>query len=222
MAIDGESVTLDAGETQRTVVDEDAVLILPNVAEIRVRAGTGSKSLAVERRHAQEELRRLCAAANVADQAEARQAAEQRKEAKRQHRDARDTIKRDLRDLTVDVLRGKVEGLTKRIGTYAAERPKDPPLPSDFEIAKQIAAAKARSVGARRADSDTCDQAAASAAGALHDERINRIETRRHDQNSSQCQEAGGRFSRVCPIPASRQSDHRRSRQGGEGRTRGA
>ena len=173
MAIDGESVTLDAGETQRTVVDEDAVLILPNVAEIRVRAGTGSESLAVERRHAQEELRRLCAAANVADQAEARQAAEQRKEAKRQHRDARDTIKRDLRDLTVDVLRGKVEGLTKRIGIYAAERPKDPPPPSDFEIAKQIAAGKARSVEARRADSDTCDQAAASAVSALHDERIN-------------------------------------------------
>ena len=173
MMIDGESVTLDAGETQRTVVDEDVVLILPNVAEIRVRAGTGSESLAVERRHAQEELRRLCAAANVADQAEARQAAEQRKEAERQHSEARDTIKRDLRDLTVDVLHGKVEGLTKWIGIYAAERPKDPPLPSDFEIAKQIAAAKARSVEARRADSDTCDQAAASAAGALHDERIN-------------------------------------------------
>ena len=110
MAIDGEGVTLGAGETQRTVVDEDVVLILPALAEIRVRAGTGSESLAVERRHAQEELRRLCAAANVADQAEARQAAEQRKEAKRQHRDARDTIKRDLRDLTVDVLRRKGRG----------------------------------------------------------------------------------------------------------------
>ncbi len=172
IAIDGEGVTLGPGETQRTVVDEDVVLILPDVAEIRVRAGTGSESLAVERRHAQEEFRLLCAEANVADQAEARQAVEQRKKAKRQHRDARETINRDLRDLTVDVLRGKVEGLTKRIDTYAAERPEEPPLPPDFEIAKQIAAAKRRSVGVVRADLDTCDQAAASATSALQDERI--------------------------------------------------
>ena len=173
VAIDGEGVTLDAGETKRTVVDDDVVLSFPDVAEIRVRAGTGSESLAVERRHAQEELRRLCAEASVGDQAEARQAAEQRKEAQRQRRYASNTIKRDLRDLTVDILRGKIEGLTKRIDTYAAARPEDPPLPSDFEIAKQIARGKARSVEARRADFETCELAAASATNALHDEQVN-------------------------------------------------
>ena len=163
---------LGAGEMQRTVVDDDVVLMFPDLAEIRVRAGTGSQSLAVERRHAQEEFRRLCAAGGVADRAEARRAAEQRKEAERQRRDAFDTIKRDLRDLTVDVLRGKVEGLTKRIDAYNAERPEDPPLPSDFETAKQTAAAKARSVEERRAAFDNCDQTAKNAASALQEERI--------------------------------------------------
>ena len=171
--INGEGVVLGAGETLHTVVDEDVLLVVPDAAEIRVRAGTGSQSLATERRHAQQEFRRLCAAAGVADQAEARQAAEQRKEAERQRRDARETIKRDLRDLTVDVLGGKIEGLTKRVNTYAAERPEEPPLPPDFETAKQITVAKARTVEEKRAELDTCDQAADSASGALQEERIN-------------------------------------------------
>ena len=173
MEINGEGVVLGAGETLHTVVDEDVLLVVPDAAEIRVRAGTGSQSLATQRRHAHQEFRRLCAAAGVADQSEARQAAEQRKEAERQRRDARDTIKRDVRDLTVDVLRGKIEGLTKRVNTYAAERPEDPPLPPGFETAKQIAAAKARTVEEKRAELDTCDQAADSASGALQEERIN-------------------------------------------------
>ena len=173
MEVNGEGVVLGAGDTRRTVVDDDVVLVLPDVAEIRVRAGTGSQSLAVERRHAQQELRCLCATGGVANWAEARQAAEQRKEAQRQRHNARDTIKRDLRDLTVYVLRGKVERLTKRIEVYAAERPEDPPLPPGFETAKQAAAAKARSVDERRAEFDTCEQTARSAAEALHEERIN-------------------------------------------------
>ena len=172
MEIDGEGVVLGAGEMHHTVVDDDVVLMFPDVAEIRVRAGTGSQSLAVERRLAQEEFLRLCAAGGVADRAEARRAAEQRKEAERQRRDAFDTIKRDLRDLTVDVLCGKVEGLARRIDAYVAERPEDPPLPSDFETAKQIAAAKERSVEERRAEFDICEQTARSAAAALQKEKI--------------------------------------------------
>ena len=171
--IDGEEVVLGAGETRHTVVDEDVLLVVPDTVEIRVRAGTGSHSLATQRRHAQQEFRRLCAVAGVADQAEARQDAEQRKAAERQRCDAQDTIKRDLRDLTVDVLRGKIEGLTKRIDAYTAERPEDPSLPTDFETAKQVAAAKARTVEDKRAEFDNCDQAAKSASIALQEERLN-------------------------------------------------
>ena len=173
MEINGERVVLGAGEMQRTVVDEDVVLVLPDVAEIRVRGGTGSQSLATERRHAQQELRRLCTAAGVVDQTEARQAAEKRKDAERQRHDAQGTITRDLQDLTVDVLRREVEQLTKRINAYVAERPEEPPLPANYETAKQVASAKARSVEERQAGLDTCDQMDKCASSALQEERIN-------------------------------------------------
>ena len=171
--IDGERVVLGTGETQRTVVTEEVSLVVPDVAEIRVRAGTGSHGLATQRRHAQQELRRLCAAAGVADLSEARHAAERRKDAQRQRRDAEDTIRRDLRDLTVDVLRGKIEQLTKRINAYANERPATPPLPRDFETAKQIASAEARTVEEKRAELDNCEQASQTASRALQQEQIN-------------------------------------------------
>ncbi len=170
--INGEEVVLRAGEGHHAVVEEDVLLVVPDTAEIRVRAGTGSQSLATQRRHAHQELRRLCSAAGVADQAEARQAAEQRKAAERKRRDAQDTIERDLRDLTVDGLRGKIERLTKRINAYAAERPKDPPLPPDLDTATQVAAAMARTVEEQRAELANCDQSASSASSALEDERI--------------------------------------------------
>ena len=189
--INDEEVVLGAGETQHTVVEEDLLLVVPDAAEIRVRAGTGSQSLATQRRRAHQEFRRLCAAVGVADQAEARQAAEQRKDAQRQRQDAQDTIKRDLRDLTVDVLRGKIDGLTKWINTYAAERPEEPPLPPDFDTAKQIATAKARTVEEKRSELANCDQAADSASSALEEERIKesnlagKIEMARNAQNQA-------------------------------------
>ena len=171
--INGEEVVLGAGETQHTVVDEDVLLVVPDTAEIRIRAGTGSQSLATRRRHAHREFRRLCSAAGVADHSEARQAAQQRKDAERQRQDAQGTITRELRDLTVDVLQGKIKGLTKRLNAYAAERPADPPLPPDFEMSKQIASAKARTAEDKRSEFDDCDQAADSASGVLQQERIN-------------------------------------------------
>ena len=171
--INDEEAVLGAGETQHTVVDNDVLLVVPDTAEIRVRAGTGSQSLSTQRRHADEEFRRLCAAAGVADQSEARQAAQERKDAARRRQDALDTIARDLRDLTVDVLQGKIEGLTKRVNTYAADRPEDPPLPPDFETAKQVASTKARAVEEKRAELDNCNQAANSASSALQQERLN-------------------------------------------------
>ncbi|MCY3616182.1 MAG: AAA family ATPase [Acidimicrobiaceae bacterium] len=171
--INDEEAVLGAGETQHTVVDDDVLIVVPDTAEIRVRAGTGSQSLSTQRRHAHDEFRRLCEAAGVADQSEARQAAQERKDAARQRQDALDTITRDLRDLTVDVLQGKIEGLTKRVNTYAADRLEDPPLPPDFETAKQVASTKARTVEEKRAEFDNCNQAANSASSALQQERIN-------------------------------------------------
>ena len=109
----------------------------------------------------------------MADQVEARQANEQRKETERLHRDAQDTIKRDLRDLTVDVLRSKIDGLAKRTDTYAEDRPEDTPLPPDYETAREIAASTARTVEEKRQELAICDQAATSASDSLQEELRN-------------------------------------------------
>ncbi len=164
--INGEDVTLAAGDTRRIVVDDDAVLEVPDTVRVRVRPGTGARSLADERRDAHDELRRLCESGAVADVEQARIASEARKEAQRERADAVETKRRDLRDLTIDELHSKVERLTGRIASYSAERPEDPPPPPDYEEAKRIAAAQARSVddlkqqhGARRQEAEAADAA---------------------------------------------------------------
>ena len=171
--IDDEDVVLGVGETHHRVVDDDVRLTIPNVAQVRVRAGTGSKSLATERRNAKDVLRQLCGTAGVADLAEARRTAEHQKEAKRKQDEAHRTIKRDLRDLTVDILRNKITGLTRRVTTYSAERPVDSSLPSDFEEAKRIASDKKRDVEDLKAEFESFERAAESAALAHDRERIN-------------------------------------------------
>lgn len=168
MQVGSQPVTLTSGETHQAVVDDELVLSLPEVATIRVRAGTGSQSLAAERRNAREKLRRLCEAGGVADVAEARAAAEHRKEAERRRDDATKTIRQDLRDLTVAALRDKVEGLSKRIAAYTAERPADPPLPADFEEAKRVASVRSRATESLRAESEAREHAASRAVEALN------------------------------------------------------
>ena len=172
MRIDCEQLELAAGKTQRTVVDDEVVLMFPDVAEVRVRAGAGSRSLAAERRSAHDALRRVCERGGVADLSEARAAAERRREAKRQRSEALATIERDLRDLTVDVLDTKIKGLTRQIASYAADRPDDPPVPSDFEEAKKAASATDRIVAELRDGFENCNHAAAEADSALSNEQI--------------------------------------------------
>ena len=168
MQVGSRTVALASGETHQAVVDDELVLSLPEIATIRVRAGTGSQNLTAERRNAREELRRLCEAGGVTDLAEARRAAEQRKDAERRRDDAAKTIRQDLRDLTVGALHDKVEGLSRRVAAYAAERPADPPLPADFEEAKRIAEARLRATDSRRAEFEAREHAANRAFKALN------------------------------------------------------
>ena len=163
LRIDGDDITLAADETRCTVVEDELEVTVSDLARIRVTAGTGNKSLAVERSNARDGLARLCEAGGVADLAGARRAAEQRREAERDRDNARETIKRDLRDLTVEDLSSKIKGLSHRISEYASNRPSDPPMPSDFEEAKRIAANTDRALAHRRANLEDCENTVRSA-----------------------------------------------------------
>ena len=125
--IAGRDLALSVGDSERTVVNDEMELVIADAARIRVRAGAGSRDLTAERSSARAEFRRLCEKGGVADLAEAQAANEERRTAERSIREARKTIEENLRDLTVEILRRKVSGLSDGIAAFAAQRPADPP-----------------------------------------------------------------------------------------------
>ena len=164
--IGGHDVALTAGDTTSSVVSHEVELVVPDVVALRVRAGAGSRDLAKELDDAEEELARLCREGGVADSREARQQNDERRSAERDRQEAAKTISQDRRDLTVDDLRRKIEGLSGRIASYAGERPADPPLPANHDEARRAASRAEEVVAERRADLERCETAANEAAAA--------------------------------------------------------
>ena len=76
---DGETVELATNEAHRTLVDDELVLAIPNIARICISAGAESRGLAEQRRGTGEAYRRLCNEAKVANISEARTAVQQRR-----------------------------------------------------------------------------------------------------------------------------------------------
>ena len=133
-----DSVELAVNEINRTLVEDTVILTIPDVARISVSAGPESRDLAEQRRKTQEAYRLLCEGAGVSDAAGARRAAQERQDAQRNKDEAVKAIERELRDLTPDVLLGKVKSLTERVASYPGERPENPPLPPDLDEGQRI------------------------------------------------------------------------------------
>ena len=138
LEVGDETVTLPVNEINRTLVEDEVVLTIPDVAQIRVNAGPDSKEMAEQRRKTQETYRLLCDEVGVADATEARRAAQELQDAQRNKEESLQAIERELRDLTPDVLLEKVKNLTERVASYPKERPGDPPLPTDLDEAQRI------------------------------------------------------------------------------------
>ena len=119
LQVDGKDVELNAKEVHSELVEDEVELVIPGIARLRVSAGSESKGLAERRRITQEAYRRLCNEVGVADQAGARKAAQGRRDAQRVKGDAIAAIKRDLRDLTPDILQAKINDLTERVNVLS-------------------------------------------------------------------------------------------------------
>ena len=113
-----ERIELAVDEIRRVRVEDEATLTIPEIAQVRVIAGPESKGLAEERRKTEDNYRRLCEEAGVADVSGARRAGQERQDAERNKDEAHKAIERELRDLTPDVLLGKVESLRVRVAAY--------------------------------------------------------------------------------------------------------
>ena len=135
-----ERIELAVDEVRRVRVEDEATLTIPEIAQVRVIAGPESKGLAEERRKTEDNYRRLCEEAGVADVSGARRAGQERQDAERNKDEARKSIERELRDLTPDVLLGKVESLRVRVAAYPKERSSEPAMPADLDRAQEIEA----------------------------------------------------------------------------------
>ena len=168
-----EIVELAVNEVNRTLVEDEVVLTFPSVAHMHVSAGPESKELAEQHRKTQETYRHLCEEAGVADATEARRAAQERQDALRNKDEARKAIERELRDLTPDVLLGKVNSLTEKVNSYPKERPENPPLPKDLDEAQLIEVELSDLVKERDAELRACQDTAQDAEVELNGARIN-------------------------------------------------
>ena len=176
MTIGGDEVELATGADHLAPVTDEVEVVVPDVVRMRVRAGSGSVDRSAELDAAREEFARLCAQGDVADLAEARQAAEALRDAERSRAEAIKVMKQDLRDLTLDVLRSKIEGLSRRIESYAADRPAEPPLPDDFEEAKRIASERDRVAADLEGVCDRARAVATDAAAKRRDAELDEAE----------------------------------------------
>ena len=172
LEVGDEIVALAVNEINRTLVEDEVVLTIPDVAQIRVSAGPESKGLAEQRRKTQETYRLLCEGVGVADATEARRAAQERQDAQRNKEEALKAIERELRDLTPDVLLGKVKNLTERVASYPKERPENPPLPPDLDEAQRIEAEVSGLVKDCDAKLRDCEVASQNAEAELNGARI--------------------------------------------------
>ena len=168
LEVGDEVAELAADEVNHTLVEDEVVLTIPGVTRMRVSAGPESKELADQHRKTQETYRRLCEDAGVADADEARRAAQERQDAQRNKEEALKAIERELRDLTPDVLIGKVNNLTERVTSYPKERPENPPLPTDLDEAQGIEAEVSRVVNECEAELRACEATAQSAEAELN------------------------------------------------------
>ena len=203
LQIDGEVVELAANEVSNTLVEDEVVFVVPGIARMRVSAGAKSKELAERHRSTREAYRRLCNEVGVVDLAEARKAAQARRDAERTRQEAIKTIARDLRDLTPDVLQGKIKNLTMRVTCYPQVRPEDPPLPSDFEEAQRIASEAESLVTDSQASLYASENTAKNAESELNKARLNDVDrTARIEVARASKEQAASRLAQARAVQA--------------------
>ena len=175
MVLADEDVELPTGTIRSVPVVDEMRLTVPGIVQVDVTAGGGSRDKAEELRSARDSLHRLCESGGVVSLDEARRAAERRKEAVRSRAEAIAAIKRDLGDLTLDVMVQKIEGLSKRVDGYDAERLADPPLPPDFEEAKRLASLADRAVVEQEEAHGGCHESAGQARDRLQQAKLDEV-----------------------------------------------
>lgn len=123
--VDGQRRTLRERDTDTVAVTAATEVAVPGVVAVRVRPGGGVRALAGAVSEASKLLASGLAEGEVGDVGQARAAHRRRAEAERSRADAQAALRRDLRDLTPELLADKVRRLRDRLGEPGDEEDVD-------------------------------------------------------------------------------------------------
>jgi len=150
IAIDGEALTLQAGQAREFPVNETVSVRIGSVAEVRVEPGTSADALKQAVADAESALAKACARAGVANAEEAETAWASLADAKRTLADRDRVTKEHLRDLTREELGIRIQASKAKVDAYEANRSSEIALPSTSDECRALlgsatmAAAEAR------------------------------------------------------------------------------
>lgn len=136
MLIDGKSHKLSPAERVSRSVERGLTVELLDVLRIEITGGHGSESLADAAHRAERDLSNKLAEVGATDISDARAIDRQRIDAEATRERSRKVLDNDLRDLSLEQLTDRIEGLIEKTGRYISGRTSTEPLPDNFDAAE--------------------------------------------------------------------------------------
>ena len=137
LQIDDSAVVLGKGEVRTLSVADRTRVIIPEILDIEITAGSSTEGLLRKVADAKSVVETTCKKAGVSSPDEARRAFEERREAVSHVESKGQTEEENLRDLTYEQLEGKIIGLQQSVPGYLAKRAQEPALCADLESARK-------------------------------------------------------------------------------------
>lgn len=136
--VDGRGLKLDEGQLETRTVTEELDLLLPDLLNLKITAGSSSEGIRRKFNEAEEEFLRFCQTYGIKGSAEARKKLQAREEAESRIKDLKKVEKTFLRDLTYEDLTAKIAALQDKTDAYKKSRPKTPPMADGLDAALRV------------------------------------------------------------------------------------
>ncbi|MGD0855441.1 MAG: AAA family ATPase [Dehalococcoidia bacterium] len=133
---DGTEIDLKKGEQQSITIINDLKLVVPDMLEIHVNAGSSIDTLSRKVEEAITNLSNVCSSFGIDDANKTRDAFETRQQALRQITDLINIENDNLRDLTYEKLSELILDLQQSISTYLPMRVSEPKILENSELTK--------------------------------------------------------------------------------------
>lgn len=136
--VDGQNLQLAVGDLHSRSVTDEMVVALPGHLEMTLRPGASMDDLQQALSEATRARDELCSEHGVATLEAAAQANAALSQARRDLEDIKRQLAENLRDLTRDDLKSRLDELTVTVERYPTERVADPPMARDHDEARLL------------------------------------------------------------------------------------